>query len=90
MAYEKVQLYGLTIIEKSLVNYSDINPDIARSLFIIEGVAASEITSSNQFVKGNFNFLLSLTKEEEKLRRPELYVSDREIIRFYEIIKIFC
>lgn len=84
MAYEKVQLFGLTIIEKSLVNYSDINADIARSLFITEGVASGEIISSGQFIKRNIDFLLSLTKEEEKLRQPDLYVSDREIIRFYE------
>ena len=84
MAYEKVQLYGLTIIEKALVNYSDINADVSRSLFIAEGVVAGEIISNRQFIKRNIDFLLSLTKEEEKLRRPDLYISDREIIRFYE------
>ncbi|WP_455169665.1 DUF3418 domain-containing protein, partial [Aegicerativicinus sediminis] len=34
MAFEKVTLYGLTLIEKKRVNFSHIDPDLAREVFI--------------------------------------------------------
>ncbi|NKB31686.1 MAG: ATP-dependent RNA helicase HrpA [Pseudomonadales bacterium] len=84
MAYEKVQLYGLTIIEKTLVNYADFDIDKARSLFINEGLVAGELSSNLKFIGANQQFLESLAKEEEKIRRPDLYVGERDIAKFYE------
>jgi ATP-dependent helicase HrpA len=84
MAYEKVQLYGLTIIEKSLINFRNVDAEGARAIFINEGLVAGEIVSNHHFVKSNADFLLSLSKEEEKLRRPDFYIGDREIASFYE------
>ena len=84
MAYERVQLYGLTIIEKSLVNYRNIDVEGARTIFIKEGLVPGEVISNHSFVKSNADFLQSLSKEEEKLRRPDFYIGDKEIAGFYE------
>lgn len=84
MAYEKVHLYGLAIIEKSLVSYSQIDPTVARELFIVEGLLAEQISSDFKFLKANKEFLASLIKQEEKIRRPDFIVNDREIRAFYE------
>ncbi|MDD9957897.1 MAG: ATP-dependent RNA helicase HrpA [Gammaproteobacteria bacterium] len=84
MAYEKVHLYGLTIIEKSPVQYAKINSDEAREIFISEGLAAAATDSKLDFIKANGEFLATLAKEEEKLRRPDLFVGDREITLFYK------
>lgn len=84
MAYEKVHLYGLAIIEKSLVSYNKIDPVVARELFISDGLLGEQITSNFGFLKANSDFLATLVKQEEKIRRPDFIVSEREIRAFYE------
>jgi len=84
MVYEKVHLYGLTIIEKSLVHYSNIDLPKAHSIFISEGLVTNQLSTELKFVTENEKFLDNLSKEEEKLRRPELYAGEMEIVRFYE------
>lgn len=83
MAYEKVHLHGLTIIEKSLVSFANIDPQKAADIFIREGLAAQGIKSTLAFVNANKELLATLAKEEEKLRRPELFVGEREVVAFY-------
>lgn len=83
MAYEKVQLYGLVIAEKSLVSYSKIDPQAARELFIEAGLVAGEISTDLGFYRKNLELLADLAKQEEKMRRPDLLVSEREIAAFY-------
>ena len=84
MVYEKVHLYGLTIVEKSLLYYSDIDLLNAHTIFISEGLVGNQLSTGLKFVAENKKFLDSLSKEEEKLRRPDLYVGERDIARFYE------
>ena len=83
MAYEKVQLYGLVIIEKSPISYGEIDPKVANELFIQEGLVAGEISTRLGFYQQNLDLLASLAKQEEKMRRPELLVSDRDVSAFY-------
>lgn len=83
MAYEKVQLYGLVIIEKSLISFAEIDPKAARELFIQEGLVGAQLTTRLGFYQRNLDLLASLAKQEEKMRRPDLLVSDRDIAAFY-------
>ena len=84
MAYEKVQLYGLVIIEKALLSYSKIDPKIARELFIQEGLIAGAVSTDLKVYHRNRELLASLAKQEEKMRRPDLLVADRDVAAFYE------
>lgn len=84
MAYEKVQLYGLVIIEKALLSYSKIDPKISRQLFIQEGLVTGEISTDLKVYHKNRELLASLAKQEEKMRRPDLLVADRDVAAFYE------
>lgn len=84
MAYEKVQLYGLVIIEKALLSYSKIDPKISRALFIQEGLIAGEVSTDLKVYHRNRELLASLAKQEEKMRRPDLLVAERDIAAFYE------
>jgi ATP-dependent RNA helicase HrpA len=84
MAYEKVQLYGLVIIEKALLSYSKIDPKVARQLFIQEALVGGEISKDIRVYEKNRELLASLAKQEEKMRRPDLLVADRDVIAFYE------
>ena len=84
MAYEKVHLYGLAIIEKSLVSYQQIDPAVCRELFIRDALAGDQLSSNFGFYAFNQQFLASLSKQEEKIRRPDFLVSEREVRAFYE------
>ncbi|MFK7862876.1 MAG: ATP-dependent RNA helicase HrpA [Pseudohongiellaceae bacterium] len=84
MAYEKVHLYGLTILEKSLISFSEVDPETARALFISEGIVGQQLKSNLPFYVENIAFLSKLAKQEDKIRRPDFILSDSDIIRFYE------
>jgi len=84
MAYEKVQLYGLVVIEKSLVAYSELDPDEAHRIFLADGLMENQLKTSAQFYSHNQAFLQDLAREEERLRRPEVIVSTRAVRQFYE------
>ncbi|MEX2469335.1 MAG: ATP-dependent RNA helicase HrpA, partial [Pseudohongiellaceae bacterium] len=84
LAYEKVQLYGLTLIENATVSYGAIAPEQARELFIREALAGDTIETRVGFIGRNRALLGELAREEEKIRRPDFYVSEREVFRFYD------
>lgn len=84
MAYEKVQLYGLVIIEKALLSYRKIDPKVCRQLFIQEGLVAGEVSTNLKVLVKNRELLASLAKQEEKMRRPDLLVAERDVTAFYE------
>ncbi len=70
MAYEKVHLFGLTLVERSLVRFAPIDPAAARALFIRHGLVGQQVSSEIGFVKHNQRLLERLEKLEDKLRRP--------------------
>lgn len=84
MAYEKVALLGLTVIEKRPVAFKSYDPALARELFIKEALINDELQLQTKFLSRNRGFLAELAKQEEKLRRPDFFVSERDISRFYE------
>lgn len=84
MAYEKVNLYGLTLLEKSLISFSEIDPEAARALFISEGIVSEQLKTRLSFYHVNLQFLQKLAKQEDKIRRPDFILSDSDVARFYE------
>ena len=58
--------------------------ELARELFVKQGLATDEVVLKSPWLVHNRRFLKQLEKEEEKLRRPELLISERDIYRFYE------
>lgn len=84
MAYEKVQLYGITLLDKIPVSYGRIDPQVSREIFIRDGLAAGELSTRGQFLDRNRRLLGELARQEEKIRRPEHIVSERDVVQFYE------
>ena len=83
-AYEKVRLYGLVIIEKALVNFSEYDSRIAREVFIKDGLVQGAVKTRAKFYSHNQKLLSSLEEEEAKLRRPEIIINENEIASFYD------
>lgn len=84
MAYEKVHLFGLTLIDRALVRFAPIDPDAARALFIRHGLVTGEAARDLLCVKRNTALIERMEKLEDKLRRPDVLVSEAAIVEFYE------
>ena len=84
MVHEKTMLYGLALKERNPVDYGKLDPAGARDVFLDHALLRDQIRSKAGFVAENRAFLAELRKQEEKFRRPELIVNEREIHAFYE------
>jgi ATP-dependent helicase HrpA len=96
MAYEKVSLYGLVIIEKKAVSYSHVDPILCREVFIraafVEGQYVQSSMRNKQFA-GRINFfshqeilLKELEELEAKARRRDIVADEQVIFNFYDEI----
>jgi len=83
VAFEKISLYGLTLIEKRRVSYSAIDPKLCREIFIREALVAGELQTRAAFFMNNMQLIDEIRKEEDKLRRPDLIISEEEIFNYY-------
>lgn len=84
MAYEKVHLFGLVLVEKALVRFAPLDPVAARNLFIQHGLVPNQAASDLRFVKHNALLIARLEKLEEKLRRPDVFLSEQSQAEFFE------
>ena len=95
MAYEKVTLYGLTLIEKKSVPYAHVDPVVAREVFIrsafVEGQYAQHPKRKNLQHKGKLDdffahqqdLLKELDDLEAKSRRRDILADEQVIFEFY-------
>jgi ATP-dependent helicase HrpA len=98
MAYEKVSLYGLVIIEKKAVSYSHVDPTLCREVFIraafVEGQYVQTAKHKNLPGKNDaidfFSHQEALLKEleelEAKARRRDIVADEQVIFNFYDEI----
>lgn len=84
MAYERVTLFGLVLIEKRRVSYASIDPEVSRSVFIREGLVAEGITTRLPFYRHNCALLAEIRRQEQKERKPDILVADDQLAAFYE------
>jgi ATP-dependent helicase HrpA len=83
VAYEKLSLFGLTLIERRRVSYSKIDPQHARQIFIQQGLLTGDIQLRAPFYQHNQQLLETYRKQEEKERRPDIVVPDEVLAEFY-------
>ena len=97
MAFEKISLYGLVLVEKKPVSYSRINPEQSRELFIraalVEGRYADhkqskqrlkQHTAANHFFLWRQQVLAELHELEAKSRRRDIIADDQVLFDFYD------
>ncbi len=69
-AKESIVSGGLTIAHGRPVHYGPINPEAARKIFILEGMATGNLTTRGGWLKLHHRMLDDIAALEEKLRRP--------------------
>ncbi|PXX13001.1 ATP-dependent RNA helicase HrpA [Mycolicibacterium moriokaense] len=84
MAYERVTLYGLPVVPRRRVNYAQIEPELARELFIRHALVEGDWQTRHHFFRDNARLREELEEIEERARRRDLIVGDDEIYAFYD------
>lgn len=83
-AWERVSLYGLTIIPKRRVHYGPINPTESREIFIREALANGEFDTRAAFFMANERLIAEVEELEHKARRQDVLVDEHQLFAFYD------
>ena len=84
MAYERVTLYGLPLVARRRVNYAQIDPPLARELFIRHALVEGEWQTRHHFFRDNARLRAELEELEERARRRDLLVDDDDVYSLYD------
>lgn len=82
--YEKVTLYGLTLVPRRRINYGPLDPETARDIFIRFALVEGDFSTRAKFWRHNQELIQSVHDMEAKSRRPDILVDEERIYQFYE------
>ncbi len=83
-AYERVTLYGLTVVSRRRVHYGAIHPGEAREIFIRGALAAGEFLTRAPFFEHNRKLIAEVEELEHKSRRQDVLVDEHTLFAFYD------
>ena len=83
-AWERVSLYGLTIVPKRRVHYGPINAQESREIFIREALASGEFDTKARFFEENRRLIAEVEELEHKARRQDVLVDEHQLFAFYD------
>jgi ATP-dependent helicase HrpA len=86
IANERVVLYGLEIVSKRSVQYSRIDPIVAREVFIRAALVNGEFESKAYFFNENLNLVNEVEDLENKSRRRDILVDEETMFEHYNEI----
>ncbi len=83
-AYEKVTLFGLTLVPRRRVNFGPIDPKQSREIFIRFALVEGDFHSRAPFWRHNRELIDHVRDLEARTRRPDLLVDEERIYEFYD------
>ncbi|MGH3901040.1 MAG: ATP-dependent RNA helicase HrpA [Pseudonocardiaceae bacterium] len=84
VAYEKVMLYGIPIVTVRKVNYSSIDPELSRELFLRHALVAGDWETRHAFFHANRARLDDVEELQQRARRSDILVDDEVLFDFYD------
>ncbi len=87
-ATEQVTLYGLVIVPARRCDFSRINPQLAREIFIRRGLVDGDFPRPPPEVRKNNALLDALRRCADKSRRPEIFDTERLCAHFAAILPL--
>ncbi len=88
VARERVKLFGLTLAEGRKVDFSGIDPAMAREIFIRDGLVAFQLSDSRgrafDFLNHNQQIVADIAAQEARFRRRDLLVDEHTQGAFYD------
>jgi ATP-dependent helicase HrpA len=82
-AFERVTLYGLTLVPRRRVNYGPIDPATSRELFLRGALVDGELRTRAPFFQHNQHLLEEIEGIEAKSRRRDVLVDEETLYAFY-------
>ncbi|AFL75221.1 ATP-dependent RNA helicase HrpA [Thiocystis violascens] len=82
-AFEKVTLFGVTLVPKRRVNYGPINPAEAREIFLRFALTEGDFETRAPFWRHNRELIEYVRHLEAKSRRRDILVDEEAIYTFY-------
>ncbi|NLR75972.1 ATP-dependent RNA helicase HrpA [Leeia aquatica] len=86
IAFEKVTLFGLTLVPRRRVSYSQINPGEARELFIREALVHFDYDSKAPFFRHNQQLIAEVEELEHRSRRQDVLVNADRMVAFFDAL----
>ena len=84
MAYERVTLFGLPIVEKRKINFAKTAPVLCRELFIQHALVEGDWDTHHDFYARNRELLADVEELEHRARRRDISVDDAAVYAFYD------
>jgi len=84
VAYEKVTLYGLTIVPQRTVHYGPIDPRASREIFIQHALVEGEFRTDAPFFRHNQRLIEEIQALEAKSRQRDVLVDPQARYDFYD------
>ena len=83
MAHEQVNLFGLALVEKRMVQFGRQDADEAHAIFLREALATGEIDARADFIRANQRILAQAEEIEAKQRRSGLIRATQDLADFF-------
>ncbi|MDL9936366.1 ATP-dependent RNA helicase HrpA [Gordonia sp. ABSL1-1] len=84
MAYERVTLYGVTLVAQRRVLFGPIDPATARELFIRHALVEGDWRTEHPFFARNRALLDAAADVEHRVRRRGLTITEDQLFDFYD------
>jgi len=84
VAYERVTLFGVPIVQRRRVQYKRVDPEHSRELFIRHALVEGEWDAQQAFDRDNRRLRRELEQLEERTRRRDILFDDERVFEFYD------
>ncbi|TCO56856.1 ATP-dependent RNA helicase HrpA [Actinocrispum wychmicini] len=84
MATERVTLYGIPVVTQRKVNFSRVDPELSRDLFIRHALVEGDWDTRHKFFHSNRQLLTEVAELENRARRRDLLVDEGTLFDFYD------
>ncbi|ART81325.1 ATP-dependent RNA helicase HrpA [Oceanisphaera profunda] len=84
MGFLSQSLFGLPVVVRRRVNYSQVDPALCRELFIRHALVEGELQTRHEFFHHNQALLDQVETLEHKSRRRDVVIDDETLFHFYD------
>ncbi|KVW98933.1 ATP-dependent RNA helicase HrpA [Thiobacillus denitrificans] len=84
VAFERVSLYGITLVPRRKIHYGPIDPVLSRELFIRGALVAGEYDTSAPWFAHNRALIQEIEDLEHKARKSGVWLDEERIFRLFD------
>lgn len=84
MAYERVTLYGVTLVAQRRVSFGAIDPVTSREMFLRHALVEGDWRTNHAFFEHNRDLLEAAADVEHRARRRDVVISEQQLFDFYD------